>query len=131
MTRPSFRRLAGAACVALLTASCAHRTTTDQTPPAEAEPEFVLNVVNHHWQDVRIYLIGSGQALRVGTVTAVTEHSFTLPSWMLGSSRIIRSYANAIGGSAYYQTDPISVQPGQYVEIRLETDLSRSSFGVY
>ena len=130
MTRPSLSRLAGLACGILLTSGCAHRTKAADQPP-EAETEFVLNVVNHHWQDVRIYLIGSGQALRIGTVTAVTEHSFTLPTWMLGSSRIIRIYANAIGGTGYYQTEAISVQPGQYVELRLETDLTRSTFGVY
>lgn len=130
MTRPSLSRLAGVACGILITAGCAHRTkAADETPPAETE--FVLNVVNHHWQDVRIYLIGSGQPLRIGTVTAVTEHSFTLPSWMLGSSRIITIYANAIGGTSSYQTEAISVQPGQYIELRLETDLTRSTYGVY
>lgn len=130
MTHPSLRRLAAFAGAAMLATSCAHRTKAADQPP-EAEAEFVLNIVNLHWQDVRIYIIGSGQALRVGTVTAVTEHSFTLPSWMLGSSRVIRIYANAIGGTDYFQTDVISVQPGQYVELRLETDLSRSTYGVY
>ncbi|HTR20055.1 MAG TPA: hypothetical protein VMH88_04305 [Gemmatimonadales bacterium] len=130
MTRPSLRRLAGIASAAILATGCAHRSkAADQAPPEEAE--FVLNIVNHHWQDVRIYVIGSGQPLRVGTVTAVTEHSFTLPSWILGPSRVIRIYANAIGGNDYFQTDVISVQPGQYIELRLETDLSRSTYGVY
>ncbi len=124
------RRLPGIACAILLAASCAHRTkAADDEPKAEAE--FVLNVVNHHLQDVRIYLLSSGQALRVGTVTAMTDHSFTLPSWMLGSSHVILIYVNAIGGNEYYQTESISIQPGQYIELRLETDLTRSTFGVY
>lgn len=128
MIGPSTRHLTGLAAAALIAAGCAHHAKPAEPSP---EAEFVLNIVNRQWQDVRIYLIGSGQALRVGTVTAVSEHSFTLPSWMLGPSRIIRIYVNVIGGNAYFQTDPISVQPGQYVELRLEQDLSRSTYGVY
>lgn len=130
MTRPSLCRYAALTGAILLASSCAHRTkAADEINPAETE--FVLNIVNRHWQDVRVYLIGAGQPLRIGTVTAITDHSFTLPGWMLGSSRVIRIYVNAIGGNEYFQTESISVQPGQYVEVRLETDLSRSTYGVY
>ena len=130
MTRLPLRRLAGVAVAALLSTQCAHHPKAAEQPP-EPEAEFVLNVINHHWQDVRIYIISSGEVMRIGTITALTEHSFTLPSWMLGSSRIIQVFANSIGGNDYYETDPLSVQPGQYVEVRLETDLSRSTWGVY
>ena len=54
-----------------------------------------------------------------------------LPARLLGQGREIRLLGDAIGNEAYATTDILVVQQGQYIEWTLETDLRRSSVGVF
>jgi len=93
--------------------------------------EFVLNVTNHNYLDVVIYILHDGQETRVGTVTGSSSQLFYLPDRLLGQGREIQLLGDAIGSEAYARTQTIIVQRGQYIEWTLETDLRRSSVGVY
>ena len=104
-----------------------HRAGQDTPPTAEV----ALSVTNHHWLDVVIYVIHDGQRTRVGTVTASSVQTFTLPPWMIGQGREIRLVGHPIGGVQVAQTETLTVQPGQYIEWTLENDLRRSSVGVF
>ena len=74
--------------------------------------EIALNVTNHNYLDVVIYVLHDGQQTRVGTVT--------------GSSSAL-----LIGSDAFARTQALILQPGQYIEWTLETDLRRSSVGAF
>jgi hypothetical protein len=106
---------------------------SEQTPaPATAETEEVpLEVVNHHWLDVTIYVVRDGQPARVGIANASSSASFVLPSRMLGQGGEIRLLGRPIGGSGGTASEIVVVQPGQWIEWTLESDLSRSTIGVY
>ena len=95
------------------------------------EGEIALSVTNHNYLDVVVYVIHDGQQSRVGTVTGSSSTIFYLPVRMLGQGREIRLYGDAIGNDAYAVTDILVVQRGQYIEWTLETDLRRSSVGVF
>jgi hypothetical protein len=95
------------------------------------ESEIALNVTNHNYLDVVVYIFHDGQRTRVGLVNGSSSTVFFLPPRLLGQGREIRLYGDAIGSDAYAVTDILVVQRGQYIEWTLETDLRRSSVGVF
>src|SRR5216117_1278229 len=95
------------------------------------EGEIALTVTNHNYLDVVVYVLHDGQRTRVGTVSGSSSTVFFLPIRLLGQGREIRLYGDAIGNDAYAVTDILVVQRGQYIEWTLETDLRRSSVGVF
>ena len=95
------------------------------------EGEIALTVTNHNYLDVVIYVLHDGLPTRVGTVTGSSSTVFFLPARVLGQAREIQLYGDAIGSDAYARTDILVVQRGQYIEWTLETDLRRSSVGVF
>ena len=96
-----------------------------------SEANVTLQVTNHNYLDVVVYVIHDGQRTRVGTVTGSSAQVFTLPGRLLGQAHEIRLYGDAIGSEDFAFTELLLVHPGQYVEWTLETDLRRSSVGVY
>jgi len=116
--------------LALVAASACLRRhgPTQEAPPAG---EVALSVTNHHWLDIVIYVIHDGQRTRIGTVTASSAETFILPARLLGQGREIQLVGHPIGGVQVAQTQVLIVQPGQYIEWTLETNLRRSSVGVF
>ena len=106
--------------------ACAHH----KGPIVPAE-KFAVVVINHHWLDVDVYLLRSGQRIRLGTVSATTTQEFLVEDRLLGSSRQIALLGEAIGSHEAVRTEALSLQPGQYVEWTLENTLRRSSVAVY
>jgi hypothetical protein len=95
------------------------------------ENEVALAVTNHNYLDVVIYVRHDGQETRVGTVTGSSSEIFYLPARLLGMGHEIQLLGHPIGGTTPASTPTILVQPGQYIEWTLETDLRRSSVGVF
>lgn len=129
------RSLASAAFAALLVAGSAcfllNRGKSSQQAAAPAEGEIALSVTNHSFLDVVIYVPHDGQQTRVGTVTGSSSQQFYLRPRLLGMGREIRLLGHPIGGQTTARTETLVVQPAQYIEWTLETDLRRSSVGVY
>jgi hypothetical protein len=115
-----------------------HGKAASEPAVGVSEGEIALNVVNHNYLDVVIYVVHHGVRTRVGSVTGSTSTVFLLPARLLGQGREIqlRGYAigkkdTALGGEEYASTEILIVQQGQYIEWTLETDLRRSSVAVY
>src|SRR5438094_9970346 len=130
-------RLGGAALAALLLAApaCFVFNRGNKAPASPTfnapEGEIALSVTNHNYLDVVVYVLHDGQRTRIGTVSGSSSTVFFLPIRLLGQGREIRLYGDAIGNDAYAVTDILVVQRGQYIEWTLETDLRRSSVGVF
>jgi hypothetical protein len=103
------------------------RATTFDVPAGE----IALSVTNHNYLDVVIYILRGGQSMRVGTVTGSSSYTFYVPFRLLGLGRDIQLVGDAIGSGDVARTEILIIQPGQYIEWTLETDLRRSSVGVY
>ncbi len=95
------------------------------------EGEIALSVTNHNYLDVVIYVLHDGVQTRVGMVTGSSSTVLFLPVRLLGQGREIQLLGDAIGNDTYARTDILVVQAGQYIEWTLETDLRRSSVGVF
>ena len=93
--------------------------------------EVALNVTNHNYLDVVVYVLHDGQQTRVGTVTGSSAALLFVPVRLLGLGHELQLYGRAIGSEAYARTQTLIIQPGQYIEWTLETDLRRSSVGVF
>ena len=118
-------------CAALIvTAACSshrRRAATDSGPP----PDVTLQVTNHNFLDVTVFVLHDGQRLRIGLVTGSTTQLFVLPGRMVALSHELALLGDVVGSPDFARTETIIVRPGQRIEWTLETDLRRSSVGVY
>jgi hypothetical protein len=105
------------------------RQNVDPNPSPEADG-FSLVLRSNHLLDVNIFVLHDGQADRVAMVPSSSTRALVLPLWMLGQSRAIRIIVEPIGEESRYTTDLLSVQPGQIVELNVESLLARSSYSI-
>jgi hypothetical protein len=111
-----------------LLAACHSRTGPPPESPADAVP---LEIANHNWSDVVIYVVREGFQSRLGVAAAASATSFVLPRRMLGQAGELQLYGRPIGAQGSAFTETVIVQPGQWVEWTLESDLDRSAIGVF
>jgi len=103
-------------------------------PPgtASAAPaDVTLLVTNHNFLDITVFLLRDGQRIRIGLATGTSNQSFTIPGRLIAQSPEIVLLGDAIGSNDVARTETLIVHPGQRIEWTLETDLRRSSVGVY
>ena len=112
-----------------LALACAGPRQNVGPAPVEAN-EFSLVLTSHHFLDVNIFIQHDGQADRVTTIPASSNRTMVLPAWMLGQSKVVRLIAEPIGNDTRYTTDLLSVQPGQTIELNVESDIARSNYSI-
>jgi hypothetical protein len=98
--------------------------------PSPVADGFELTLNNHHWLDINVFVQHDGEASRVTTVTASSSQTLILPLWLLGESKIVRIIAEPVGEEGSYTTDQLRVDPGQLVELNVESVLSKSNYSV-
>ena len=129
------RRSARYAVVACLTGGllggCAKRGPAPENDDARHRAEVALEVENHNWSDIVIYLVRGNATERLGMVGSLNTQTFVFPYRRLGTGGDVRLRAYPIGGPAAYTSENLYVQPGQWIKWTLESDLSRSFLGVY
>lgn len=122
-------RLAIACSVLLSTPGCGiFSSRKPDAPPLAAE--ISVEVENHNWSDITVYLIAGGLPHRLGMVTALNNATFAFPSQRLNTSAGVRLRALPVAGRAF-TSETILVQPGQAIFWTLENDLDASSYTVY
>jgi hypothetical protein len=126
------RRASGTLILGLFLASCfgPRQKLHEDTGPSPLADGFELTLNNRHWLDINIFVQHDGESSRVTMVTASTSQSLILPLWMLGESKIVRIIAEPVGEEGSYTTDLLRVDPGQSVELNVESVLSKSNYSV-
>jgi hypothetical protein len=116
--------------VGVLLFGCARRRgdPADQEPP---RAPVTLEVTNHNWADMVIYVIRGTQRVRVLTVVASNTGSLVLRPDLVGPGGEIRIAAYAIGGGGRYTSPRLFASPGATVVVTLETDLARSTVSAW
>jgi hypothetical protein len=104
---------------------------TPQPRPTGPAADVALTVVNHNWQDVTILIVHDGVTERVGLAVSASTADFMLPWRYFVSRGTVYLIADPVGDPSQYNSDNLLVQPGQQIVWTLETDLYRSSIGVY
>jgi hypothetical protein len=112
-----------------MTLACAGPRQNVDPEPLEANG-FSLVLNNRHLLDVNIFLQHDGQPDRIATVPSATSRAIVLPLRMLGQSKTIRIIAEPIGDETRYTTDMLVVQPGQIIELNIESLIARSNYSI-
>ena len=118
-----------AAAAAATLGACA--PATQHARMASAERRTTLVIENHNWADMVIYVLRGTQRSRVGSVNSMSTARFKLPESVAGTYGELRIQADPIGSRRTYTSPVINVVPGTQVELRLENNISISSFAVY
>ena len=103
----------------------------DLVPELNSDSKLVLEVENHNWSDIIIYLVRDGRRTRLTSVTATKNYSMVLPSNMIGQVGNVQLVARRVGAYDRYVSQPISLRTGSTIVLTLESDLSRSSVAVW
>ena len=125
------------ACVAatLALAGCAsHQKALDDYDSPQAPTvsgPVVLEVENHNWSDVVLFIIHDGRTHRFAQIAAARDQSFEIPSRFLGDQGTIRLGLHRIGGRDDFRTEPVSVRTGNTIRLTIEGKLEHSSIGVW
>ena len=123
--------VAGALVLALLLPACARRGEDEGEDTAPApNVELAVEIENHNWSDVIIYLVRGSASERLGMVGSLKSETFVFPFRRIGVGEA-RLRAYPIGGPAAFTSENLFVQPGQMVKWTLESDLTRSFLGIY
>jgi len=125
-----------AMCVAFLTSipACSHSVPVEgfQTPEIVVPPSpVVLEVENHNWADVVLYVIHDGVQTRFAQVAAAHNLSVEIPGSLQGQMGVIQIAARRIGGTDSYTSQSISLRGNSAVRFTIESTLNHSSVGVW
>ncbi len=117
----------------LLSTACHHNPRQGKDPASEVvfNQPVTLEVANHNWSDVTVYVVYGSQRTRLTTVTATQEAAVTLPAHALRPSGEIRLLAHAVGNPNTFLSEVIVAKSGMTIAWTLETDLHRSSLAVW
>jgi hypothetical protein len=120
--------------VTLLLAACARHRIDDN--PQLAAPQLVsgpvvLEVENHNWSDVVLFIIHDGRTHRLAQIAAAKDESFEIPAHLIGDQGVLRLGLHRIGGRDDYSTEAISVRTGNTIRLTIEGKLEHSSIGVW
>ncbi len=120
----------------LLLLACAgrHPVTTDSLAEASetiAPEPVVLEVENHNWADVILYVVHDGVQTRFTQVAAAHNLSIEIPPRLQGQMGVIKIAARRIGGTDSFVSQAISLRGNSAVRVTLESSLSHSSVGVW
>ncbi|MGI9040420.1 MAG: hypothetical protein ACR2HK_04825 [Gemmatimonadales bacterium] len=110
---------------------CASRGSEKSDPPTYNNVQVGLEVENHNWSDIVVYLMRGNSSHRLGMVTALSTSRFSFPFRHIGTTGNARLRAHPIGGTTGFTSEDLLVQPGQSIKWTLESDLTRSFLGVY
>ena len=102
--------------------------TLAAAPPETTAPEpVVLEVENHNWADVVLYVLHDGVQTRFPQVAAAHNVSIEIPARLQGQMGVIRIAARRIGGTDSYVSQAISLRGSSAVRLTIESSLNHSS----
>lgn len=116
------RILAGAA---LLVGGLAFGTLSESVAQDDAGIE--VQVDNHSFLDMHVYVVQLGQRRTLGLVPALSKQSFNVPRPVAESDRDFQILAHPISGRTSFATENIVASGGDQVVVTLENNLNLST----
>ncbi|MGQ0538246.1 MAG: hypothetical protein ACT4R6_04815 [Gemmatimonadaceae bacterium] len=123
--------IAAVALPVVLTGCAGARQPYAFAPPALGVGQTHVTVTNNHPLDVAVYVVRSGMRARIGTVFGFATASLRIPRSVVPEAGTFQLQVNPIGSERGHLTDPISVAPGQWVDLRVLNPINLSSFAVW
>ncbi|MEO7986528.1 MAG: hypothetical protein ABI766_08330 [Gemmatimonadales bacterium] len=126
-----FRAASTLLLAALASTACAHHVASDDSAAPARDTPVPIEVENHNWSDMVIFLDRGNLSQRLGTVTSQTTTVFTVSYFQLGTTGGARLRADPIGALRNFSSETINLQPGQTIKWTIENDIDRSFLGIY
>lgn len=131
--------LASCFIVSTFVLACAgkHPVTTNSLADSKSDTvavalePVVLEVENHNWADVVLYVVHDGVQTRFTQVAAAHKLSIEIPPRLQGQMGVIRIAARRIGGTDSYVSQALSIRGSSAVRVTIESSLNHSSVGVW
>lgn len=131
----SIRRCAPFLAMIVIVGGCAANGssywTSNDEPLTALEDQTTIQVENNNWSDMVVYVLLHQTRMRLGMVNSMTTTNFRLPRGIAASSGSFRIIAEPIGSRSRYVSEPISLFPGQRLELRLQNALPISSWSIW
>ena len=124
-------RTVGLSLLVGLTLLGCRKRDAETRPAPDSNTPVPVEIESHFMGDVTIYLVRGSMRQRLGMVTGLGTAEFTCPWRWLSQSGTSRLMAYPIAGARAQLSEPLIVQPGQWIKWTLEADLTRSSMAVY
>lgn len=106
----------------LMTPVACHNGAPHETGDDDSQmvAETTLEVTNQWFADMNIYVVHSGQRLRLGLATGNATTDFVIPRTIVnGQSIQLRFLADPVGGMHAPVSDEITVSPGDAVQLTI------------
>jgi hypothetical protein len=114
-----------------VTACSRHHPIDEEPAPTVVSDTVVLEVENHNWSDVVLYIVHDGVQTRFTQVAAAHDLSVEIPARLQGQMGVIRLAARRIGGTDSFVSQALSIRGSSAVRFTIESSLARSSVGVW
>ena len=124
-------RIVGLSLLVALTVPGCRKRDAETTPAPNPNTPVPVQLESHFMGDVTIYLVRGSLRQRLGMVTALGSAEFTFPWRWLSQSGTSRLMAYPVAGARAQLSEPLILQPGQWIKWTLEANLDRSSMAVY
>ena len=92
---------------------------------------LVLEIENHNWSDIVVFVLHDGLTSRLTQVTAGRSVSIPLRPQHVSAMGTLRLAVHPIGGSSDYTSESVSLRTGNTVRLTVESSVARSSVAVW
>jgi hypothetical protein len=98
--------------------SCAPRTSGVETAgPEQAQERAQVEVENQRLYDINVYLINSGQRIRLGRISAKRTARFTVPPGVVPRAREVEFMIESLSGGSPAVSQRLWIAPGELVKL--------------
>ncbi|MBW3655208.1 MAG: hypothetical protein KY444_03825 [Gemmatimonadetes bacterium] len=104
--------------VLVVLAACTSNTRSRDRHAPRPEPATV-RVQNHAWTEMTVYVVASGQRVRLGNVSGNSNAVLRLPDSVVGLGRSVTFMVDPLGSSRTSSSFEIHVRPGEQVTITI------------
>lgn len=80
-------------------------------------PRTIVEVDNRGFSDMTVYVINSGQRVRLGMATGNSKTKLTIPYQIVSGTRQLQFLADPIGSNRTSVSQEITVRPGDVVSL--------------
>lgn len=98
---------------------CSHATRSSDSSETGPQSATTVKVDNQNYQDFDVYVLGSGQRIRLGRVASLSTEVFNIPAAIVSVSSDLRFELHAIGARTNPRTERLMVRPGDQVQLTI------------
>jgi hypothetical protein len=110
------RRIAVLAAIAVCCA-CARQPKEGDDDSYVPRAETMLRVENQDFLDMNVYVVRSGQRIRLGSAPGLSTRVLSIPASLVGGGAELRFLVDPVGSNRTPISQEIFVQPGDVIDL--------------